>query len=64
MEKVMAQVNMKGEALRDFISKEERTFKFKLGWLTASSLSGFIAGVISASIIWFAAVYVFKFLLQ
>jgi len=35
---------------RDFISKEERNFKFKIGQTLASSLSGFIAGVFATLI--------------
>jgi len=37
---------------RDFISNEQREFKFKIGKTLASALSGFIAGVIFASIFW------------
>lgn len=37
---------------RDFISKEDRDFRFKIGQLLASSLSGFIAGLIVMGIIW------------
>lgn len=48
------------QLIRDFISKEERSFKFKLGKTIASSLSGFIAGTIFASGIWILAVYVLK----
>ena len=40
------------ELLKDFVSEEERYFKFKIGKILASSLSGFIAGGIVASIIW------------
>ncbi|KKQ96029.1 MAG: hypothetical protein UT22_C0044G0010 [Parcubacteria group bacterium GW2011_GWC2_39_11] len=40
---------------RDFISEENREYKFKLGHLLASSLSGFICGVVVASIIWMVA---------
>jgi len=36
---------------RDFISEEPRKFMMKLGTTLASSLSGFIAGAIFASII-------------
>ena len=39
---------------RDFISEENREYKYKIGGLIASSLSGFIAGAIVASIIWVA----------
>jgi hypothetical protein len=38
--------------LRDFISEENRDYKFKLGRMVASSLTGFIFGAIMASIIW------------
>ncbi|TSC60405.1 MAG: hypothetical protein LiPW15_283 [Parcubacteria group bacterium LiPW_15] len=44
----------------DFVSHEKRSFRFKLGKLLASSLSGFIAGVILASIFWFLAAYILK----
>jgi len=40
---------------QDFISEENREYRFKFGHLLASSLSGFICGVISASIIWVVA---------
>ena len=43
--------------LRDLISKEEREFKCKIGSVIASSLAGFLAGVIVASIVW--GVFVF-----
>ncbi|HUC31419.1 MAG TPA: hypothetical protein VMR99_01875 [Candidatus Paceibacterota bacterium] len=43
--------------VQDFTSEEPRTFRFKIGRLLASSLSGFIAGVIVASIIWFIGVW-------
>jgi hypothetical protein len=45
---------------RDFISKDERNFKFRLGHTIASSLSGFIAGTIFASGIWILAIYILK----
>jgi len=38
--------------LRDFISEEPREYKYKLGHLVASGLSGFIIGIIAASIFW------------
>jgi len=38
--------------LKDFVSGEERHFQFKIGNMLASSLSGFIAGIIVASILW------------
>lgn len=40
----------------DFISKENRKYKYKLGKTVASSLSGFICGVTVASIIWYVAI--------
>ncbi|MFA6135800.1 MAG: hypothetical protein WC705_00315 [Candidatus Paceibacterota bacterium] len=40
--------------LQDFISHEPREYKYKIGKLIASSLSGFIAGVIFATIAWLA----------
>ena len=42
---------------RDFISEEQRQFKFKIGKTLASALSGFIAGVIFASIFWVIFLY-------
>jgi len=45
---------------RDFISEEQRQFKFKIGKTLASSLSGFIAGVIFASIFWIMFFFFFK----
>jgi len=43
----------------DFISTDNRVYKFKIGQVIASSLSGFIAGFITATVIW---VVIFKFL--
>ena len=45
---------------RDFYSQDPRSFKFKLGNLLASSLSGFVAGVIFATIIWWVIIYLEK----
>jgi len=39
-------------ATKDFVSEEPRAFRFKMGRVLASSLAGFIAGVIVASIVW------------
>lgn len=36
----------------DFISKDPREYKFKMGRTIASSLAGFFAGVVFASIVW------------
>jgi len=38
--------------LRDFISEEKREFKYKFGQLIASGLSGFVVGIIAATIFW------------
>ncbi len=43
--------------IRDFISEETRHYKFKLGELVASALTGFIVGVVIASIVWMLAFY-------
>lgn len=44
--------------LRDeFVANDGRQYKFKIGKNNASSLSGFIAGVILATIIWFAVAF-------
>jgi hypothetical protein len=42
---------------RDFISQEPRTFPFKIGRYLASGLSGFVTGVVVASIVWFIGVW-------
>jgi hypothetical protein len=38
------------EIMDEFVSKEKRRFKWRLGKALASSLSGFIAGIIVSSI--------------
>lgn len=38
--------------LRDFVSEEKREFKYKLGRVIASGLSGLVVGIIAASIFW------------
>ena len=43
----------------DFVSNEKRKYPFQLGSLVASSLSGFIAGVIAASIFWMLYISIF-----
>jgi hypothetical protein len=48
--------------INDFISSEPRTFRFRLGRALASSLSGFVAGVLAASIVWVVAIIIFKLL--
>lgn len=49
---------------RDFVSEESRTFMMKFGKTLASSLSGFIAGAIFASIIWGMALYFVNMMAQ
>jgi hypothetical protein len=48
------------QVIHNFICEESRIFRFKLGSYVASSLAGFIAGVIVASIMWFAGAQYFK----
>jgi hypothetical protein len=50
------------ESENDFISSGSKEYKFKIGKRVASSLSGFIAGVVVATIVWFAAHYVINIL--
>ncbi len=42
---------------KDFVSQEKRTFRFRIGRMLASSLTGFIAGVIVASILWIVGIW-------
>lgn len=42
--------------LHELVSKENKRYKFQLGKTLASSLAGFIAGAIFASIIWYALI--------
>lgn len=38
---------------REFVSEEKKTYRFRLGTVIASSLSGFIAGmVVGSAVIW------------
>lgn len=39
---------------RDFISEEKRKYKWVLGKILASSLSGFIAGIIVTALFFYA----------
>ncbi len=41
----------------EFVCQEKKKFRFQIGRLFASGLSGFIAGVIFASIIFFTIYY-------
>lgn len=47
--------------LKDFISDEHRNFKFKIGNILASSLSGFIAGVVFSSVFWILVILFMKY---
>ena len=49
-----------GNMTRDFVSDESRKFRFKLGKYLASSLSGFVVGVIVASMAWLIGIWYFK----
>jgi hypothetical protein len=42
---------------QDFVSQEKRTFRLRIGRILASSLTGFIAGMIVASILWIVGIW-------
>ncbi len=42
---------------RAFVSEDKQKYTFQLGQVIASALSGFVVGVITASIIWMLAFY-------
>jgi hypothetical protein len=42
---------------QDFVSQENRTFRLRIGRVLASALTGFIAGVIVASILWIVGIW-------
>ncbi len=44
----------------DFVSQDPRVYTFKLGRSVASSLSGFLAGAVVASIVWMAIIIMGK----
>lgn len=49
--------------LRDFISYENRDYPFKVGRTIASSLTGFVVGIVAANIVWTTTVkYIFTIL--
>lgn len=52
------------KVIRDFISDEQRDFQMRVGKLLASSLSGFIAGAVFASIIWGVAIWLTSLVLD
>jgi hypothetical protein len=41
----------------DFISREPRLFRYRIGRVIASSLSGLIAGMIIASMLWYIGIW-------
>lgn len=43
--------------LQEFVSKEEKHFRFKVGEHIASALAGFVAGVVIASIAFVLILY-------
>lgn len=44
----------------DFITPDNRSYKFRLGKHVASGLSGFVAGVLFASIVWILVAIYYK----
>jgi len=44
--------------MQEFVQVEGRNFKFKIGSLVASSLSGFLAGVAVTSVFWALNIYI------
>jgi|GEM_PF-3588275 len=40
-----------------FVSDDKQKYAFKLGQVVASALSGFVVGVITATVIWMLALY-------
>ncbi|MDO8443081.1 MAG: hypothetical protein Q7S81_02395 [bacterium] len=46
---------------KQFICDEHRKFKFRIGNILASGLSGFIAGVVFASIFWVMVILFLKY---
>jgi len=49
------------DILKQFVCGEEKSFKVRIGKLLASSLSGFIAGAVFASIFWITVIILFKY---
>lgn len=48
------------EIKSDFVSTEQRDYKFKIGTVIASSLSGFIAGFVIATLFWLILISIAK----
>jgi acid phosphatase family membrane protein YuiD len=51
----MAKKSFISKLFRDFTASDDRSFKIKLGYTIASSLTGIIVGVIISSVIWYQA---------
>ncbi|MCL5017526.1 MAG: hypothetical protein M1155_02620 [Patescibacteria group bacterium] len=49
------------DVFRQFISEEHKNYKVMIGKVLASSLSGFIAGAIFASIFWAMVIFFLLF---
>ena len=45
------------KAMRDFVSDEQRKFHFQFGRDIASALSGFLVGVVVASMFWLIGIW-------
>ena len=55
---------MKRSLAREFVSNEQLDFQARIGRTLASSLSGFIAGVIFASLIFGMALYFARLMIE
>ena len=47
--------------LKEFVCEENRKFKFRVGNMLASGLSGFVAGAVFASIFWVIVILFIKY---
>jgi len=54
MEETIREETIREEIKEEFISHDPKNFKFKVGRVLASSLSGFIAGIIVTAIVFYA----------
>jgi hypothetical protein len=45
------------KTMRQFVCEENKKYKFMVGNIVASSLTGFIGGIVVASIIWYVVIY-------
>lgn len=58
----MSKINIGEEIKSEFVSDDNRHYRFHIGRHNASALSGFIAGAVLATIIWFAVAFFMIFL--